>query len=146
MAKPRPAALLLLLLLAAAARADGPADAERTLLAADAARTQAMLAADVTALERALADDLSYGHSSGQVQGKKALVEELRSGVRRYRALATEDVVARGYGCAGVVTARARADVEYQGRPISFAMRYTATYAKQQDRWVLVAYQSVQLP
>jgi hypothetical protein len=146
MAKPGPTALLLLLLAGTGARADGPAAVERSLIAADAARVQAMLAADVPELERGLADTLSYGHSSGQVQGRQELIDEMRSGVRKYRALTTEDVVARAYGCAGVVTAKAHADVEFRGQPLSFNMRYTATYSRQHGRWLLVAYQSVKLP
>jgi ketosteroid isomerase-like protein len=136
----------LLLLCAAGAVAKPPADGERALLAADATRTAAMLAGDTAALERLLADDLSYGHSSGQVQGKKDFIEDLRSGARKYRALAVQDSAARVYGCAGVVTAKAAIEVESEGRPFSFAMRYTATYAHQYGRWLLVAYQSVKLP
>ena len=151
-----PAAFMLLAALGA--RADGRpetelallaasrADVQQELLAADAARTHAMLAADVGTLERLLADDLSYGHTSGQIQSKKELIDEIGSGERKYRSVSGEQATARSYGCAGVVTGTAALDVEYRGKAASFTLRYTATYARDHDGWRLVAYQSVRLP
>jgi hypothetical protein len=133
------------LLASAAIAAETPPDG-RTLLAADAARMQAMVAGDGAALERVLADDLSYGHSDGRVQGKSELLEALRTGKMRYRTLTAEGAAARVYGCAGIVTARVAAEVETPERTLSLVLRYTATYAWRDDHWALVAYQSVRLP
>lgn len=135
-----------LLLCAATATAAPDGSAERALLAADARRTQAMVAQDYATLDRALGEDLSYGHSTGQVQGKKEFIADLQSGARRYRAVTAVETAARMYGCAGVVTGTSNIEVESQGHALAFTLRYTATYARQQDRWVLVAYQSVKLP
>ena len=136
-----------LLLLGATTAAAGSRDGDvRALVAADTARMEAMVAGDFGALERALGDDLTYGHSGGQVQGKRELIGELQSGVRRYRALTAVETSARSYGCAGVVTGTTNAEVDYQGQPLSLTLRYTATYARQRGHWVLVAYQSVKLP
>jgi hypothetical protein len=146
MKQSRPLWIFLLLCCATAAIAASHPQAERELLAADAARTEAMVAADTATLERVLADDLSYGHSNGRVQGKKELLESLQTGALRYRALTTDETVARGYGCAGVVTGKAAAEVESAGQTASLTLRYTATYARQRGHWVLVAYQSVKLP
>jgi hypothetical protein len=136
----------LLLLGAATAAAQQRSSAERELLAADAARTQATVTQDYAALDRALADDLSYGHSTGQLQGKREFIADLQSGVRRYRTVTVVESSARAYGCAGVVNATANVEVESQGHALSFALRYTATYARRHGGWVLVAYQSVRLP
>jgi hypothetical protein len=119
---------------------------ERTLVAADTARMEAMVAVDLALLERVLGDDLTYGHSSGQVQGKAEFIGELRSGVRRYRALTAVESAARAYGCAGVVTGTTNIEADFRGQPASFTLRYTATYARQRGHWVLVAYQSARLP
>jgi len=142
----RPVSIAVLLLGAATAVAGSPGSAERELVAADTARMEAMVAGDVARLERALGDDLTYGHSGGQVQGKRELIGELQSGVRRYRALTSVDTAARAYGCAGVVTGTSTIDADYRGQSLSFTLRYTATYARQHGAWVLVAYQSVKLP
>jgi len=138
--------LTLLLCCAPAAMAASGGSAERELLAADSARTEAMVSGDYAALDHALADDLTYGHSTGQVQGKAEFVADLKSGARRYRAVTALKSAARVYGCAGVVTGTSDVQVESQGRALAFTLQYTATYARQHDRWVLVAYQSARVP
>ena len=137
---------LWLVILACTAATAGPQPDDQTLLVADTARMQAMVASDGAALERLLADDLSYGHSDGRVQGKSELLESLRTGKMRYRRLSAEEASARVYGCAGIVTAKASAEVETPERTLSVTLRYTATYAWLTDHWALVAYQSVRLP
>ena len=93
-----------------------PADAPRALLGADAARAQAMVAGDLAALDRALGDDLSYGHSNGVLEDKGALLESIRSGSRRYRSLTPREASARLYGDTGIVVALADAEVDAQGQ------------------------------
>ena len=146
MQKVRPLWFAFLLLIAPTALAGPRPSAEQALVAADSARMEATVAGDFAALELALADDLTYGHSSGQVQSKPEFIADLRSGARRYRALTAVDSTARAYGCAGVVTGTSNAEVETEGRTLSLMLRYTATYAQRHGRWVLVAYQSVKLP
>ncbi len=138
--------IVLLLLAATTATAGSRENDERALVAADTARMEAMVAADVAVLERSLGDDLTYGHTGGQVQSKRQFISDLQGGVRRYRALTAIETSARTYGCAGVVTGTTNAEVDYQGQPLSFTLRYTATYARRRGHWVLVAYQSVKLP
>jgi ketosteroid isomerase-like protein len=123
-----------------------PADAPRALLGADAARAQAMVAGDLAALDRALGDDLSYGHSNGVLEDKGALLESIRSGTRRYRSLTPREASARLYGDTGIVVALADAEVDAQGQSRALVLRYTATYVRRQERWVLVAYQSTAVP
>src|SRR5260370_42253309 len=65
-------------LLASAAAA--PADEEQDVRAAEAAWTQALLAADLSALDSLYADDLVYVHSSGAIGSKQTLLEPIRSG------------------------------------------------------------------
>ncbi len=119
---------------------------DHLLLGLDATRARATVAADLPVLERLLGEDLTYGHTNGQLEGKREFLDKLRSGARRYKALSTEDVHARVFGTAAVVTGTAAAEVESDGKPMSFELRYTATYVQRQGQWVLVAYQSVRLP
>jgi ketosteroid isomerase-like protein len=116
------------------------------LQAADAARIAAMVAVDTPALDAVLADDLSYAHSNGLLQDKGALLDALRQRVLVYRRYDTDDVVARRFGDAGVVTGTALIVVEAGGVPRNVALRYTATYVLRARRWQLVAYQSTPLP
>jgi len=135
-----------LLLCAAHSGAAPRLSPEQVLVAADTARLEATVAGDLAALELALGDDLTYGHSTGQVQGKQEFIADLRSGARRYRAFTAVETGARAYGCAGVVTGTSDVEVEAQGKVLSLRLHYTATYARRHGRWELVAYQSVRLP
>lgn len=137
---------LLPLLLAGGSVAGTRNDPARTLLAADSARVAALVGNDIATLDNLLADDLSFGHTNAQVQGKKDFIDDLRTGVHRYKSLATDMVVARVYGCAGVITGKATVNVVNHGTSDSFSMRYTATYVRRRDQWALVAYQSVRIP
>ena len=137
---------LLVCLGTAVADARSATDSAVTLRRADAERLTAMVAADRPALERLLAPELSYAHSSGSVQDRAALLEALGSGALRYTAIRTGEVVARAYGATGVVVATAEFDVIANGTPRSLALGYTATYLKRGGRWQLLAYRSTALP
>jgi hypothetical protein len=138
--------MLLAATLAGGARADAERDVEHALIAADEARLEAMAAADTAALGRLLGAELSYVHSSGQLQTKAELLGEIGSGERRYHPARGVERSAHGFGCAGVVTALGSFEVEMHGQQMHPRLRYTATYVLRDGRWVLVAYQSTQLP
>jgi hypothetical protein len=129
-----------------AAGAQHPSDFEPTLLQTDSIRIAAQLTNDLATLDRLLGDDLSFGHTDARVDGKKAYMDDLRTGAHKYKSLTTEGVTARDYGSAGVVTGTANVSTEYHGVTESYSMRYTAMYARRKERWVLVAYQSVRIP
>jgi hypothetical protein len=119
---------------------------QQELLIADADRIQAMLANNVPALERLLADELTYVHTTGEADGKAQLLGRIKSGALVYQGIITHEVVARVYGPAGVVTGLAELHVLKDRQPRSLPTRYTATYVLRGGRWQLVAYQSTQLP
>jgi ketosteroid isomerase-like protein len=109
-------------------------------------RIQAMIAGDLATLERLLADDLSYVHSTGQVESKQEFLARLKSGDLKYRAMPREEVKVRILGCAAIVTGKAKADVESKGLKLSFPMRFTDIYVKRAERWQLIAWQSTRMP
>lgn len=60
-------------------------DAVAAVLAADKARGAALLAADVKALDRLLADDLRYTHSNGMLETKAIHIGTFTAGLRYER-------------------------------------------------------------
>lgn len=60
---------------------------EAAVAAAVAALTKAMLAADKAKLESLVADQLSYGHSSGRLEDKAAFVEVVASKKTVYKSI-----------------------------------------------------------
>jgi hypothetical protein len=128
------------------ALAQAAGTAQQALLAVDAERVAAFLAADPVRLGRLLADDLTYGHTTGELDDKAQLLGKLKSGELVYQSITTRDVVARAYGTAGVVTGTAALHVLNAHQPRDVRLRYTATYVLRDGHWQLVAYQSTPLP
>lgn len=109
-------------------------------------RTEAMIKQDVPALDDILADDLSYTHTSARVENKAEFIAALRSGRTKYQAIERDDVKVRQYGDTAVVTGHANMQVNRNGRDSRFEIRFLNVYAKRQDVWRMVAWQSTKLP
>ena len=108
-------------------------------------RFEAIVRGDFAELDRILADDLTYTHSSGRLETKAQFLAALQSGLR-FEAIEPEEVLVRVYGDAGVATGRAQMRVRSQDRQSSFAVRFTTVYVKREGRWQMVAWQSTRLP
>ena len=74
------------------------ADANSTIKAAEKAWAVATVQADDAALNRMLADDLSYIHSTGDKDTKKQFIENQHNGVRKYLKIEHESMDVRVYG------------------------------------------------
>ena len=74
------------------------------------------MTADYAALDRLLADDLTYTHSTAKVDTKATYLELLLSGRTRYQSLEPADVQIRIYGTTGVVTGICEASHSSPGR------------------------------
>ena len=142
------ACALLMLSLPSTARADqaGGSKAESEIRQLENRRIQAMLKVDTEALNRLLADDLTYTHSSGQVDTKSQLIDSLKSGERKYLMIEPQDVKVRLYGAAAIVTGRAKLKTVSKGQESNFQVQFTDVYAKRKGRWQMVAWQSSRLP
>jgi len=140
-------------LASSAARAQAPgekpggerAKVEREIQKLEERRFQAMVHVDIAALDRILADDLSYTHSGGKVDTKATFLAALRSGELKYESIRTEDIKARVYGNSAVVTGRGEIKVKSGNQELSFPIRFTDVYVKRAGRWVMVAWQSTRI-
>ena len=122
------------------------ADAQHAVLAAEEWRRQALLSADLEALQVLLADALVYVHSTGASDSKDSYLAKLRSGSLRYQALQFEDLQARGVGQAGdavVVTGRMVAEVLKDGQPRAVRSLFMTVWARAPGAapWRLCAHQ-----
>ena len=106
----------------------------------------ALLSKDSVALSNLLADDVTYGHSSGLIQTKAELIRSIMSGEQDYKSIEPSNMVVRIYDNAGVVNAKVKANLIYQGKPTDLNMAVTFTWVKISGEWKLVARQSVKLP
>ncbi|MGH8250940.1 MAG: DUF6265 family protein [Steroidobacteraceae bacterium] len=129
------------------ARAARPAEEGAAVLAAEDARFAAMIAADVEAMRRWLAADLSYTHSTGQVEDRGRLVESIASGRTRYLGIAPSERTVTLLGPdAAMVRGRAQVQAALAGARRDFQARYLAVYRLQDGEWKLQSWQSVKLP
>ena len=128
-----------------------PTGTERTtveadVLRADDQRFDAMRRGDWTALDAALADDLTYVHSTARLESKAEHIANLRAGKPHYRGIAPRERSARVHGGIGVVNGVSEMHVENAGKEQRFTIRYLAVYTKAGDTWRMIAWQSTRMP
>ncbi len=123
-----------------------PTGAEADVLRADARRFEAMVRADWAALDAALADDLTYVHSTARLESKAEHTGNLRAGKPHYRGIAPRDRRARVNGNVGIVTGVSEMHVENAGKEQRFTVRYLAVYTLAGGQWRLTAWQSTRQP
>jgi hypothetical protein len=118
----------------------------RALLAFEDARFAAMVRADTAWLRNALADDLSYAHSSGRRDTKAQFLEAIGSGTLRYEEFIPRERQARLLGgAAAAVVGLAHARVISAGQPVELDVRYLAVYVRSEGQWRLLAWQTTRV-
>jgi len=105
-------------------------------------RVEAMINGDVQALEKILADDLIYTHTTARIDTKSSFIEAISSGRSNYRSIERKDVNVRQFGDSAVVTGHAKFHVGDS----KFEARFIDVYAKRDGVWQMVAWQSTRLP
>jgi len=128
----------LLVLLAAAGTASDPADGVR---AVSAGWRKAVIEKDEAALQRLLADDLTYTHASGRTQDKAEYIAAVvKTG--RYESFTESDTKIRMYGKTAILTGFV--DVKIAGQE-PYRVRTIEVYIENNGRWQLTAKQSARI-
>ncbi len=120
--------------------------AEAEVLRADDRRFEAMRKGDWAALDAALADDLTYVHSTARLESKKEHLANLSAGKPHYRGIAPRDRHVRVHGNVGLVNGVSEMHVDNAGKEQRFTIRYLAVYAKAGEQWRMLAWQSTRQP
>jgi ketosteroid isomerase-like protein len=121
-------------------------DVKKEILDRGAQRIAAMVNVDLKTLGEILRDDLTYIHSSGPIEGKAEVLDELTTGKLRYKALEPSEVGVRVYGDTALVTGRALLKVNSQKRELAFSVRFTEVWLRTHGIWQLAAWQSTRIP
>ena len=116
------------------------------IIALDQKRMQATVKQDYATLESIIADDLIYTHSTARIDTKESLIGNMKSGRTVYTGLEASDVVAQDLGSAVVLTGVARVNVNSNGNPVSFGIRFVNVYANRGGEWKMVTWQSTKTP
>jgi ketosteroid isomerase-like protein len=116
------------------------------VLAAEAARLQAIADRDWAALDLLLADELSYVHSdTGRYEDKAANMATLQASPRSYQR---RDLTVRAYGATAIMTGEI--DITIDALPDGTPERHVFSYATQvwvhrDGRWQMAAFQATML-
>lgn len=111
----------------------------------EAKRRALLLAGDLDALSELCSDEMTYSHTNGLVDNKTSYFKMLRSGAR-YVQMDLSDVKIARYDSTVVITGVAQVAVNSPNGRTGFRARFTDVWAKQQDRWRFVAWQTTRMP
>ena len=112
----------------------------------DKQRMTAAAAKDIATLNKLIADDLIYVHSTARIDTKKTLIGAMESGATVYTGMVPSDVVAQDFGDTVVLTGIAAISVLSNGNPRSFRVRFLDVWAKRPAGWQMVTWQSTLQP
>tara|TARA_B110000503_G_C7027950_1_gene362695 strand:+ start:66 stop:437 length:372 start_codon:yes stop_codon:yes gene_type:complete len=100
------------------------------LMNVDAQRRAAMVSADVLALGRYLADDLSWTHSSGKTDSKESFLVAMASGATVYHSLDVRGTQVRIFGDIFVLEGIVFGDVTKNGLDKKLINRFITLWQK----------------
>ncbi|MEO6404298.1 MAG: nuclear transport factor 2 family protein [Ferruginibacter sp.] len=103
----------------------------------------ALINKDSTTLSSLLADEVTYGHTSGLIQTKADLIHDIKSGIQDYKAIDPEGMEIRIYENTAIVNMKSLVKMNYNKNPLDLSMSITLVWINKNGDWKLVARQSV---
>ena len=130
------------------AQAGANAKAEQQVLQAEKDRFAAMVKVDEAALNKLLADDLTYTHSNANLQTKAQFIADLKSGAIKYVSVAPVEAEwkVRIFGTIAVVNGAAAVHVVDHGNDLNFRIRYTNVHTNRPGYWQMAAWEATRFP
>ena len=130
------------------AQAAAAGKAEQQVLQAEKDRFAAMTKVDEAALNKLLADDLTYVHTSALLQTKKEFIDSLKSGAIKYVSMTPNeaDWKVRILGSVAIVNGAATVHVVDHGTDLNFMLRYTTVHANRSGSWQLLSWEATRFP
>jgi hypothetical protein len=114
--------------------------------AANAARFAAAAKNDSAALEKLLADDLDYCHSSGECDTKRGYIDNLKSGTMKYISIEPTVDRVKHVNDVAVLIGKAKVKSIRAGVERNLHIGYTSTFVWREGRWQLTSWRSLTLP
>lgn len=121
-------------------------DTRTEILAADDARYTAMIEGDFATLQKILAEEVLYGHSSGQVDTRESYLKALQGGAVKYLEAQRSDETIRQVGTVALMTGLHRLRVQVGGQERVLHNRFMTTWLQRSDRWQLLSWASTPVP
>ncbi len=115
---------------------------EAAVLAAVEALNRAMLAADRAQLEALVAEQLSYGHSSGTIQTKTQFVDVIANKQTIYKSIVLAEPMTVLAGNDAIVRHVAAVEAEVDGKSVVAKIGVLQIWVRHDGRWKLLARQA----
>lgn len=106
---------------------------------------QAMLDGKKEALEKIAHDNLTYGHSSGLIEDKKAFVEALASGKSDFTSITLTDQVIKVTGNTATVRHKLLGETMSNGTTSPINLSVLLVWIKEKGEWKLLARQTTRI-
>jgi len=121
---------------------------EQQVLQAEKDRFAAMVKGDRAALEKLLADDLTYTHSTALLENKEQFLKSVTSGNIDYVSIVPSetDWRVRVNGNTAIVNGVAAVNVIDTGKDRKIKIRFTTVQTNRSGAWQLQAWQSTVVP
>lgn len=113
---------------------------------AEDARYAAQMNDDFATMDKLIADDLVYIHSSSVVDNKQTYIESMRSGMVKYRSMKRSDVTVRSFGCVATITGLGNFDVRLNDKELSIELRFHSVWAKRNGKLQFISWQATRTP
>jgi ketosteroid isomerase-like protein len=107
---------------------------------------KAMIAADKATLGELVAEDLSYGHSSGLIEDKAAFIDEFVKGTSVFTSISLTDQTIKIAGDVAIVRHHLIADTNNKNVPGKADILVLLIWQKQNGQWKLLARQAAKIP
>lgn len=119
---------------------------EKEIINTEKQRFDAQVSLNFDVLEKVLANDLVYTHSSGSTDDKQSFIKSLRDGKLKYEQFDVQEQKVRIYGKMAIVNGYAIVKAISNGNPLTMKLKYTDAYVRNGNQWQLVTWQSLRLP
>jgi len=118
---------------------------EKDVTARAEALRQAMISGDKSSLENLAADELSYGHSSGKIEGKTEFVDAIVSGASKFRTIIVSDQTVKITDNTAIVRQKLAGETGTVEKPGTLNLAVLLIWQKQKGQWKLLARQATKL-
>ena len=106
------------------------------------ALSEAMVSADAKALKALTENELSYGHSGGEIQNQAQFIEKITSGKSDFVAIDLEDQTVSIVDDIAIVRHMLSADTNDRGKPGHVEIGIMLIWKKDHGEWKLLARQA----
>lgn len=105
-----------------------------------------MIDPDKAVLDKLTADELSYGHSGGQLQTKREFIETLVSGKSDFVTIDLSEQTVKVVDRTAIVRHHLLATTNDGGKPGTVNLSILLVWVKKKGEWKLLARQAVKVP